>query len=98
MTQKLDRRTFMKTTAAIGAGLFVAGSAYGADDANKDVINIALLGAGPQGQALMNAIVKLGKASNVRFVAVCDVWEKGNLSRVSKTLNEIGRASCRERV
>ncbi len=87
MTQKLDRRTFMKSTAAIGAGLFVAGSAYGADDANKDTINVALLGAGPQGQALMNAIAKMGKTLNMRFVAVCDIWEKGNLARVSKTLN-----------
>ncbi len=87
MMEKVDRREFMKTTAALGASLFVAGKAYGADDANKDVLNIALIGAGPQGQALTNAIVKLGKNSGVRFVAVCDIWEKGNLTRASRTLS-----------
>ncbi len=87
MDSRLDRRKFMQTTAAIGAGLFVSGGALGQTDGqSKDVLNIALIGAGAQGRALMDAITKLGKESGVRFVAVCDIWEKNNLRRASKTL------------
>lgn len=76
MVKELNRRQFLQTSAAIGAGLYVSGRALGADtpDAKKDVINVALLGAGAQGQVLMDAIIKK-KDPSIRFVAVCDIWE-----------------------
>ncbi|MCD6392695.1 MAG: Gfo/Idh/MocA family oxidoreductase [Planctomycetes bacterium] len=89
MKSKLNRRNFMRSTAAIGAGLFIAPQSFGAGAAAgaKDDINVALLGAGAEGQVLMNAILKLGKGSGIRFRAVCDIWEKQPLKRVSRTLN-----------
>lgn len=88
MKGSLNRRQFIQTSAAIGAGLYVSGKALGADAAKKDVINVALLGVGAQGQALMGAITKMGHPdqSGVRIMAVCDIWEKWNLRRVSRQL------------
>lgn len=84
MDTNFNRRQFLQTSAAIGAGLYVSGKALGADAAKKDVINVALLGAGAQGQVLMDAIVKK-KDPSIRFVAVCDIWEV-NRKKVQKRL------------
>ncbi|MHC5157751.1 MAG: Gfo/Idh/MocA family oxidoreductase, partial [Planctomycetota bacterium] len=82
---QLNRRQFIRTSTAIGAGLYVSGKALGADAKHKDVINVALLGAGAQGQVLMDAILKK-MDPGIRFVAVCDIWEAGNLRKVSRRL------------
>jgi predicted dehydrogenase len=78
----MNRRSFLRTTAAAGAGLafspMVLANAGGGDD-----INIALLGCGAQGQVLMNAMLKI---PGVRFKAVCDIWTKFNQKRVSRLL------------
>lgn len=84
MLKELNRREFIATSAAIGAGLYVGNKAFGAESADKDVINVALLGAGAQGQVLMDAVVKK-KDPNIRFVAVCDIWEV-NRSKVQKRM------------
>ena len=80
----------MRSSAAAGAGLMLANNALGQADGKKE-INIALIGAGAQGQVLMNAILKLGKDSGIKFRAVCDIWEQGNLRRVSRTLKAYKR-------
>lgn len=107
MKSDLNRRDFMRSTAAIGTGLLVtscgksapvagAGDASGAPAAGagaaaasgkKDTINVALIGAGAQGQILSDVILRMGPQSGVRFVAVCDIWENVNLTRVSRRLN-----------
>ncbi len=90
MDNGIDRRDFMRSTAAVGAGLFLSPKAFGQGAgaaAKKDDINVALIGAGTQGQVLMSAIMKLGKNSGIKFRAVCDIWTDGNLRRVSRTLN-----------
>jgi predicted dehydrogenase len=87
MQNGLNRRDFMRSTAAIGAGLFVSGGALGQTGANKDTINVALIGAGEQGQVLSDAILRLGRDSGIRFVAVCDIWEQVNLRKVSRRLD-----------
>lgn len=81
---KLNRRQFIQTSTAIGAGLYISSAATGANAKNKDVINVALLGAGAQGQALMDAIIER-KDPSIRFVAVCDIWEP-NRMKVKKRL------------
>ncbi|MBN1126082.1 MAG: Gfo/Idh/MocA family oxidoreductase [Sedimentisphaerales bacterium] len=95
MNKGIDRRDFMRSTAAIGAGLFLSPTAFGQGAAagarKKDQINVALIGAGAEGQVLMDAIIKLGDKSNVQFRAVCDIWEQGNLNRVSRILTAYGR-------
>ena len=64
----ISRRTFVKTSAAAGAGIILSPmvmSRARANDSND--LNIALLGCGSQGQVLMNAMLKI---PNIRFKAV----------------------------
>lgn len=91
MSSLLNRREFVKTSAAVGAGLFVSGKVFGAEE-KKDVLNIAFLGAGAQGQALLDATMKLGKEAGVCILAVCDIWEQVNLRRVSKRVQAYKKA------
>ena len=51
--------------------------------ADLQVINVALLGAGAQGQVLMEAMVRI---PGLRFRAVCDIWTEYNQRRVVNTL------------
>jgi len=78
----IDRRSFLQSTAAVGAGLamspMVLGAASGGDD-----LNIGLLGCGSQGQVLMNACRKI---PGIRFKAICDIWKAYNQKRVSGIL------------
>jgi len=84
MRSDLSRRAFLQTSAALGAGLYVSGKALGADAPQKDVINVALLGAGAQGQVLMDGIITM-KSPGIRFVAVCDIWNR-NRRKVMKRM------------
>ena len=86
MEKSIDRRTFLRSTAALGAALYVSPNALAQSGGKPDDINVALLGAGAQGQVLMNAILKIGKTSGIRFKAVCDIWTAYNLKRVSGIL------------
>ncbi|HXK60659.1 MAG TPA: Gfo/Idh/MocA family oxidoreductase [Acidobacteriota bacterium] len=47
-------------------------------------VNVALIGAGAQGQVLLDAMLKI---PNLRFRAVCDIWEF-NLGRAIRTLKK----------
>ncbi|HIG30819.1 MAG TPA: Gfo/Idh/MocA family oxidoreductase [Verrucomicrobiales bacterium] len=89
---KIDRRDFMRSSAAAGAGLVLAPNAFSQKAGKKkDDIHVALIGAGAEGDALMSAILKLGGKSGIKFRAVCDIWEKKNLRRISRTLNAYKR-------
>ena len=84
----IDRRSFLQSTAAVGAGLAFAPSVFAQAAAKKpDDINVALLGAGAQGQVLMQACLKI---PGVRFKAVCDIWEAYNQKRVTRLLSRYG--------
>ena len=48
-------------------------------------IHVALLGAGEQGQVLMNACLKI---PGLRFKAVCDIWTSYNQQRSSRILKK----------
>jgi predicted dehydrogenase len=82
--KKIDRRSFLRSTAAAGAGLAFTPMVLGQAGGKKpDDINVALLGAGAQGQVLMNACLKI---PGIRFKAVCDIWTAWNQKRVSRIL------------
>jgi predicted dehydrogenase len=110
MSEGLNRRDFVRASAAIGAGLYAgckgekpgdavsedhSGHDHGAvvkdagDAVKKDTINVALLGAGAQGQVLMDALIK-ARDKSIRFVAVCDIWEP-NREKVRKRLKAYGK-------
>ena len=71
--KKINRRSFLRTTAATSAGLAFSPMVLGAGGGND--INIALLGCGAQGQVLMNSILKI---PGIRIKAVCDIWTAFN--------------------
>ena len=83
----MNRRSFLQSTAAVGAGLafspFVLGQAAGE---SPDDINIALIGVGAEGYELMNDIVKI---PGVRFKALCDIWDY-NRTRNARILKYYG--------
>ena len=82
--KQINRRNFLQTTAAAGAGLAFSPVVLGQASRGKpDDINIALLGCGAQGQVLMNCMLKI---PGVRFKAVCDIWTAYNQRRVSRLL------------
>jgi len=84
MKKGMDRRSFLRSTVAVGAGLVLAPKSFGLTTGSKtDDINVALLGAGAQGQVLMSCCLKI---PGIRFKAVCDIWTAYNQRRVSRTL------------
>jgi len=82
--KNMDRRSFLRSTAAVGAGLVLSPMVYGSESGKGDDINVALIGAGNQGQVLIDACLKI---PGVRFKAVCDIWENYNLKKVSRRLS-----------
>ena len=86
MDKRMNRRSFLRSTAAMSAGLAFSPVVFGAAAGGKaDDLNIALLGAGAQGQVLMNACLKI---PGIRFKAVCDIWTAYNQTRVSRLLKK----------
>jgi hypothetical protein len=88
----IDRRTFLRATAAAGAGLILAPNILTGQTTprNSNDLNIALLGAGAQGQVLVNACLKI---PNIRFKAVCDIWTAYNQKRVVNLLQKYGHTT-----
>ena len=81
--EKMNRRSFLHSTAAAGAGLAFSPMVLGQTGGKADDINVALLGCGAQGQVLMTACRNI---PGIRFKAVCDIWTAYNQKRVSRTL------------
>jgi len=82
---KINRRDFLYSAAAAGAGLALPKRAFteANNDRKPDDINVALLGAGAQGRVLLNACRRI---PGIRFKALCDIWNDWNLKRVSRIL------------
>jgi predicted dehydrogenase len=99
--RKLDRREVLKGLSTVPAlGLFgyawqqqrqyqqaklAAASAPPVAPTGLQEINIALLGAGAQGQVLTDAMLRI---PGLRFRAVCDVWAEYNQKRVVNSLKK----------
>lgn len=88
--QEIDRRNFLRTSAAASAGFFISPVVKGQEvSKGSNDLNIALLGTGAEGQVLMNAILKI-PGNNIRFKAVCDIWTSYNQKRAYRMLKKYG--------
>lgn len=83
MTQKNNRRDFLKSTAAAGVGFWVAGGVSSRARANSpnEKINFASIGLGGAGR---HDSADAGKSGNM--VAICDV-DSGTLDRIGQQFN-----------
>jgi len=68
----LKRREFLEAGIAAGTGLLLASSRADFRAAEGDALRVALIGAGVQGRALMQAALLI---PGIRFTAVCDIWK-----------------------
>ena len=100
--RKLDRREVLmglSTVPALGVfgyawnkqreyqqARFEAASAPPVAPAGLQEINVALIGAGAQGQVLTDAMLRI---PGLRFRAVCDVWTEYNQKRVVNSLRTV---------
>jgi predicted dehydrogenase len=57
---------------------------------SNDKLNVALIGAGTQGETLMTICLKMSEKPGVRFKAVCDIWQDLTLKRVLRLLQRYG--------
>jgi predicted dehydrogenase len=85
--QGMDRRSFLRSTAAVGAGLAMSSRIFAAASGGSNDINVALLGAGAEGRILMEACRKI---PNVKFKAVCDIWTAYNQKAMVNLLGRYG--------
>jgi predicted dehydrogenase len=76
----MDRRSFLRSAAVLGAGVVLAPRISFAADAGANDLNVALLGSGAQGQVLLDACLKI---PGIRFKALCDIWTQQNQKRAS---------------
>lgn len=83
---EMDRREFMVAATASSAAL-VSVAPIGALNLGSNELRVALLGAGAQGQVLLEAAMQI---PNVRFVAVCDIWTEYNQRRVTRMMKDAG--------
>jgi len=81
--REMNRRNFLRTTAAVGAGLAFAPRMFAHASGGSNDLNVALLGAGAQGQVLMQACRKV---PGIQFKAVCDIWETWNQRNMARLL------------
>jgi len=80
----IDRRSFLRSTAALGAGLALAPKSLGLAAGSKaDDLNLAIIGTGAQGRVLLESCVKI---PGIRFKALCDIWTGWNQRNQSRFL------------
>ena len=72
MKHHIDRRDMLKTTAAIGAGVWLGTTRVAESASANETLNIALIGVGGRGRDNLNGIAR----TKQNIVALCDVDDK----------------------
>jgi len=73
MSAELNRRLFVKASALSAVAMpAIRSLALDAKDKVENVVNVAVIGYGAEGEILTDAALKI---PGIRFKAVCDVWE-----------------------
>ncbi len=80
--RSVKRRRFLESSAAIGGTFFLTRSSVKAQE-TANTLNVAVIGTGTQGQALINDCVMI---PGVQIKAICDIWETYNLNKTSRIL------------
>lgn len=90
--KNLDRRKFLYSSAAAGAGVLLSPVLTTAQTPTNESngINVALIGAGSQGSELAKIGAKMSGQTALKFRAVCDIWENFNLMRAAAQLKRLG--------
>ena len=76
--KKLSRRDFLKSSAAAGIGMALAGNSLKgvqnspAKDESKNDLRVALIGAGAQGRVLIESCLRI---PGIQITSICDIWE-----------------------
>jgi predicted dehydrogenase len=81
----IDRRDFLRTTAA--AGLALGSSSLAAAAGGTSDLRVALVGGGNQGMVLLESCQKI---PNIRITALCDIWKEYRQKYVSGRLRTYG--------
>jgi predicted dehydrogenase len=76
---RISRRAFLRSSAAAGLGVALAGPAFGqspppaapAAAKGADELRVAVIGCGAQGRVLTEAMLRI---PSVRIAALCDIW------------------------
>ena len=92
--KKVDRRTFIQTTAGVVAGSAIASTAlsYGRILGANDRIALGHIGIGNRGSGLHTMASQLKDKFNVETVAVCDLWKNNRERAATRTTQYYGRA------
>ena len=81
MSPASNRRDFLKTTTALGAGLYVSGLAIAQEsDSPNEKLNVGLIGPGGRGGSNLAGVAATGE----NIVALCDVDERRSAQAVSE--------------
>ncbi|MBI9018464.1 MAG: Gfo/Idh/MocA family oxidoreductase [Phycisphaerae bacterium] len=87
--KSFNRRQFLSKTAFASAGAILAPNIIGkAAPVGTDEIRVGLIGAGAQGQVLWDSSHNI---KGIRFMAVCDIWEKQNLKTISTQMRWLSK-------
>jgi predicted dehydrogenase len=71
----INRRNFLKYSAAAGTGLIFAPTIFAQSATSKaKEVSLALVGVGKQGKIVLDLLLKI---PGVKMTAVCDIWEYG---------------------